>query len=864
MPKNLVIVESPAKAKTIEGYLGKDFKVLSSYGHIRDLAQGGMSIDIENNFTPQYEITAANKLVAELKREVKSADTIWLATDEDREGEAISWHLYEALNLKNKDTKRIAFNEITKSAVLNAIENPREIDKDLVDAQQARRILDRLVGFELSPLLWRRVKPGLSAGRVQSIAVRLLVEREREINAFVTENFFRVKGKFAEDGKKIEATLSKDINNTKNVEAFLEDCKKGTFKVTDVTKTPGTRNPSAPFTTSTLQQEASLKLGYSVSRTMRVAQSLYESGHITYMRTDSVNLSQTAIDAAKESIVKNYGSEFSKPRNYQNKNKGAQEAHEAIRPSEFKISAIKGNKDEQKLYDLIWKRSIASQMSPAKLERTTIRISNGIIKDEFVAKGEVIKFEGFLKVYLESKLDDEEDDKGIEGLLPDLKKGAELDTSSIIAQERYTRSPARYVEASLVKKLEELGIGRPSTYAPTIDTIQNRGYVEKLQREGMEREYQIYTLKGDKVTTSMGTETTGKESNKLSPTDIGLVVTDFLVEHFGEILNYNFTAKVEQEFDEIAQGLKEWTQMIHSFYNPFHEAIEYTLEHSEHVSGERFLGDHPETGEQVIVRIGKFGPLAQIGETTEDNKPKFASLGAQQSIETITLEEALELFKIPFDLEEYEGEPITVATGRYGAYIKWGATNISLPRSEDPLSVDQERAIELIEEKKKADAPVGTYNDEPITKGVGRFGPFLKWKDMYVNVPKKYDFDNLTLAEMEELISLKVEKEANRYILKFPEEKITVENGRWGPFIRVNKKSVNPGKKKDGERYTAEDFEAMTLDEIKKMVKDINPSALPKAKKKAAAKKTAAKKTVKKKPVAKKTTKTTAKTEKKK
>lgn len=830
MSKNLVIVESPAKAKTIEKYLGKDFKVMSSYGHIRDLTQSGMSIDIENDFKPEYEITATKKLIDSLKKEVKNSDTVWLATDEDREGEAISWHLYEALNLKNKDTKRITFNEITKPAVLNAIENPREIDKNLVDAQQARRVLDRLVGFELSPLLWRRVKPGLSAGRVQSVAVRLLVEREREINNFIPENFYRVKGEFSDGKDKLSATLSENLKEEKEVKDFLEKSKSADFEVLNVEKKPIKRNPSAPFTTSTLQQQASLKLGFSVSRTMRIAQSLYEAGHITYMRTDSINLSKTAIDAAKDAIVKNYGARYSNPKNYKTKNKGAQEAHEAIRPTNFLAQTIKGTSDEQKLYDLIWKRSIASQMSPADLERTIIKIGTSNIKHKFIAEGEIIKFDGFLKVYLDSKIEDDDEDNATEGLLPDIKVGTKLKTDVITATERFTRPPARYVEASLVKQLEELGIGRPSTYAPTIDTIQKRGYVEKLQRDGTERNYKVYTLIDNKITNEVNTEITGRDSKKLSPTDIGIIVTDFLIEHFGDILNYNFTAKVEQEFDEIAEGLEEWTEMIRRFYNPFHDSIEYTLENAQHANGERLLGKHPETGEEVIVRMGKYGPIAQIGSNEGNKKAQYASLGPLQSLETITLEEALELFKIPFDLQEYKDQPITVATGRYGAYIKWGNTNISIPKNEDPLSVDQERAIELIEEKIKLDAPIGEYKGHGITKGKGRFGPFIKWNDMFINVPKAYDFDNLSLKEMEELIDKKVEKEANRYILRFPEENISVENGRWGPFIRFGKISVNPGKKENGEKYLAEDFKAMTLEDVLKIVESVKPELIKKKK----------------------------------
>lgn len=754
MAKNLVIVESPAKAKTIEGYLGKDFVVMSSYGHVRDLAKKGVAIDVENNFEPQYEISADKKnVIADLKKKVKEVDTVWLATDEDREGEAISWHLFEALKLKNKDTKRITFNEITKDAVLKAISEPREIDKKLVDAQQARRILDRLVGFELSPVLWKKVKPSLSAGRVQSVAVRLLVEREREITNFKPSNYFRVVGDFKDGKSKISTVFSRNLDSQKEVEDILDKCKNADFTVTDVSKTPGTKNPSAPFTTSTLQQEASLKLGFNVSRTMMVAQSLYEAGHITYMRTDSVNLSDTAIQGAKAAIIKNYGAEYSKPRQYKGKSKGAQEAHEAIRPTNFSVSSISMGRDQERLYDLIWKRSIASQMAPAKLERTTIKISTPAIKEEFIARGEVIKFEGFLKVYLESKIEEEEEDQTIADILPDLKIGASVDVISIIARERFTKHPPRYVEASLVKKLEELGIGRPSTYAPTISTIQKRGYVEKIEREGVEREYLLYTLQENEIKKETASEITGRERNKLSPTDIGMVVTDFLMEHFGDIMDYNFTAEVEEEFDDIAKGLKEWTEMIRRFYDPFHDTVNETLEHSERASGERYLGVDPKSNEKVIVRIGRYGPMAQIGSTDGEEKAKFASLLPHQSIETITLEEALDLFKLPRTLGEFEDKEVKANIGRFGPYVQHNGKFVSL-KEDDPMEISLKRAIEVIKEKRIEDAKkiIKTFpEDDSMQLLNGRWGPYLKIGKNNFKLPKDIEVEKLTYEECIEI-----------------------------------------------------------------------------------------------------------------
>jgi len=765
MAKNLVIVESPAKAKTIEGYLGKDFVVKSSYGHVRDLASKGLAIDIANNFQPEYEVSADKKnVISELKKLVKEAETVWLATDEDREGEAISWHLYETLKLGKKDTKRITFNEITKSAIQRAIQNPREINKELVDAQQARRVLDRLVGFELSPVLWKKVKPSLSAGRVQSVAVRLIVEREKEILAFEPGNYFRLVGDFIAHGQKIKAVLAHNLDDRKQALQFLNECNAVDFEVLEVNKKPAEKHPSAPFTTSTLQQEASLKLGFSVSRTMSVAQKLYEAGHITYMRTDSVNFSDTAMEGAKNAIVANYGANYSNPKRYKNKNTGAQEAHEAIRPTDFLRSSVNAGPDEERLYDLIWKRSIASQMAAAKLERTTIKIGNSQLSDHFAAKGEIIKFDGFLKVYLASNIDDEDDDQELDGLLPDVQQGDALSVEEIIATERFTKAPPRYVEASLVKKLEELGIGRPSTYAPTISTIQKRGYVEKKEREGEERSYEVFTLNNESITEGKSTEITGRDRNKLSPTDIGIVVTDFLVEHFGRILDYNFTAKVEDEFDEIAQGLKEWTAMIKNFYDPFHQNVEETLEHSDRASGERHLGEDPKSGKKVIVRIGRYGPMAQIGDSEEEEKPQFASLLPNQTLNTITLEDALDLFKLPRNLGEYEGKVVKANVGRFGPYIQHDGKFVSL-KEDDPMEVNLSRAIELIEQKKEEDAKkmIKVFEeDETVQILNGRWGPYLKIGKNNFKLPKDIEPEKLTLEECKEIANNQPKKSTAR------------------------------------------------------------------------------------------------------
>jgi DNA topoisomerase-1 len=753
MAKNLVIVESPAKAKTIEGYLGKDFVVKSSYGHVRDLAKKGMAIDIPNNFQPQYEVSLDKKqVVAELKKLTKEAETVWLATDEDREGEAISWHLFETLNLEKKDTKRITFNEITKDAILKAIAKPRNINKELVDAQQARRVLDRIVGFELSPVLWKKVRPSLSAGRVQSVAVRLIVDREREIDKHKSEGFFRVNGLFTAKNGKIKAELSKQLTNESEALNLLNSCKNAEFLVEDVQQKPATKTPAAPFTTSTLQQEASLKLGFSVSRTMSVAQRLYEAGRITYMRTDSVNLSETAMNAAQNEIERAYGKNYSKPTKYKTKNSNAQEAHEAIRPTDFAAHSISGEREEERLYDLIWKRAIASQMAQAQLERTTIKITTNSIAENFVAKGEVIKFDGFLRVYLESNVEqEEEEDEQTEGLLPAVVVGEKVNMDEIIATERFSRAPARYVEASLVKKLEELGIGRPSTYAPTISTIQKRGYVEKKERDGEVRKYLVKKLTNNELIEEEKSEITGKEKNKLSPTDIGIVVTDFLKENFELIMDYNFTAKVEEEFDEIAKGLIDWTKMIHKFYDPFHQSVEKTLEHSERATGERELGIHPVNGKKIIARIGRFGPMVQIGdEQTDGEKPQFASLQKDQSIGNITLDQALELFKLPRLLGEFEEAPVKANVGRFGPYIQHGKIFASIPKEENPISITYERAIEIILEKREADANklIKSFPERDDVQLLnGRWGAYLKIGKDNFKLPKGTEAENLSLDE---------------------------------------------------------------------------------------------------------------------
>ena len=760
MAKNLLIVESPAKAKTIEGYLGKDFTVKSSYGHIRDLVKSEDAIDINNNFNQKYEVPADKKqVVSELKKLAKEADIVWLASDEDREGEAISWHLFETLGLKEPDTRRIVFHEITKPAIMKAIENPRKIDYNLVNAQQARRVLDRLVGFELSPVLWKKVKPSLSAGRVQSVAVRLIVDREREVNKFKSEAAFKIVAIFGTGRNAFKAELPERFAQQDDAEKFLQDCIKAIFDIKSLETRPTKRSPAAPFTTSTLQQEASRKLGYSVARTMQVAQRLYESGYITYMRTDSVNLSDTALNAAEKEIVSAYGDKYHHHRKYKTKSAGAQEAHEAIRPTYFNNHTIDGESNEKRLYELIWKRAIASQMSEAQFEKTVAKISISTRKEELVANGEVMKFDGFLKVYLESS-DDDDDNQTADGenaILPPLTKGQILDLQELTATERFSRPPARYTEASLVKKLEELGIGRPSTYAPTISTIQNRGYVVKEEREGRQRNFRVLTLKGDNITKDTRIENTGAERGKLFPTDIGAVVNDFLVLHFQGIVDFNFTASVEKQFDEIAQGLQDWTKMIRTFYDPFHKDVQSTIETADKATGERELGVHPESGKKMSVRIGRYGPFVQVGDNPSDEseeKPLYASLRTGQSIETISLEEALELFKLPKVLGEYEGKVMKVAIGRFGPYISHNSAFVSVPKEIDPLDVTEEQAIELIEAKRKKDAErlIKSFpEDESVKVLNGRWGPYIEFGKLNVKIPKDKDPLTLTYEECKAL-----------------------------------------------------------------------------------------------------------------
>lgn len=755
---NLVIVESPAKAKTIEGFLGRDFKVKSSYGHVRDLAKKGLSVDVENNFKPDYAVLEdKKKLVAELKALVKKADIVWLATDEDREGEAISWHLYDVLGLKEDQTKRIVFNEITKPAITGAIENPRSINQNLVNAQQARRVLDRLVGFELSPVLWKKVKPSLSAGRVQSVTVRLIVEREREIQDFKAENSFKVTAIFDVDGTDLKADLKTKFKTAKEAKAFLEKCKDAAFTIENLEKKPGKRTPAAPFTTSTLQQEASRKLGFSVAQTMSVAQKLYEAGRITYMRTDSKNLSATAINATKDIIPKMFGDKYLKNRRYSGKSKGAQEAHEAIRPTDLNLSEAGNTNQEQRLYDLIWKRTLATQMADAELERTTITIALNNSEEQFVAKGEVIKFDGFLKVYVESTDDDENAEEKASGLLPPVKKNQALNVKTIDATERFTHHPPRYTEASLVKKLEQLGIGRPSTYAPTISTVQKRGYVVKEDREGEKRNYAQLTLEAGAIEEKTKSEITGAEKKKMFPTDIGMVVNDFLIENFAKILDYNFTADVEKQFDEIAEGKVEWSKMIQDFYKDFHPNVEDTLENAERAKGERYLGDDPKTGKPIYAKIGRFGPMVQKGETESEEKPTFASLQKNQSIQSVTLDEAITLFKLPREVGEYKGEKVTANVGRFGPYVKFKNTFVSLKKDEgdDPLSVTLERSVELIDEKLEQirQSKIKTFEEEPDLEVLkGRYGPYIKYKKKNYKIPKDVTPEDLTLEQCKEII----------------------------------------------------------------------------------------------------------------
>jgi DNA topoisomerase-1 len=855
MAKNLLIVESPAKAKTIEGILGKDFEVKSCFGHIRDLEKNDMGIDVNNNFTPKYIVPAEKeRVVRDLKALAKKADEVWLASDEDREGESISWHLAEVLNLDPKTTKRIVFHEITKPAIQKAVQNPRLINMNLVNAQQARRVVDRLVGFELSPVLWRKIgrQGGLSAGRVQSVAVKLIVEKEREINAFVPTASFKVEASLAATDLNNRTVAFKAegarFNQVTDAEKFLESCVRAKYTVKDIQVRPGKRTPAAPFTTSTLQQEASRKLGYGVSKTMLLAQRLYESGKITYMRTDSVSLSDTAMDAIKEEINKSFGAKYLQVRKYKNKNESAQEAHEAIRPTYMENPTV-NDAELNRLYELIWKRTIASQMSDAEFEKTTAKINISTNNEELTATGEVLKFDGFLKVYMEST-DEEETEEGAESRLPNLTIGQDLAFNQMTATEKFTKHSARYTEASLVKKLEELGIGRPSTYAPTISTIIKRNYVEKKDKEGTRREFRVLRLKDDAIQKITEAENTGAEKSKLFPTDLGLVVTDFLSQHFKDVMDYSFTANIEKEFDEIADGKIKWNTMVGGFYGPFHTGVEHTLETAERAVGERVLGVS-EDGKPITARMGRYGPMVQIGAQTDEDKPKFAKLKATQSIETISMEEALELFKLPLTLGEYEGQEVSVNIGRFGPYVKWGEQFISIPKGEEPTEVDLPRAIAIITAKQVEDAPIGFFDEKPITKGKGRFGPFIKWNDLFINVPRAYNFDTLTQNDCNELIEKKIEKEANRFIQQWPEEKIAIENGRWGPFIRFGKKMLKLTAGPNG-KYSPEELAGIELEEVKKMILVQEPKAFDKKtkaspKKKAPAKKAAVKKAAPKK-----------------
>ena len=854
MAKNLLIVESPAKAKTIEKILGSDFQVKSCFGHIRDLEKAGMGIDIEKNFEPRYIVSEdKEKVVKDLKALASKSGEVWLATDEDREGEAISWHLCEVLGLDPKKTKRIVFHEITKPAIQHAVANPRTLDMNLVNAQQARRILDRIVGFELSPVLWRKMsmRNNLSAGRVQSVAVRLIAEREREINAFVPVSTFKIEGLFtAKDLSDKPVTFvaeGKKQSAVADAEAFLKSCIGADYKVNDIQVKPGKRSPAPPFTTSTLQQEASRKLGYGVSRTMLIAQKLYENGYISYMRTDSVSLSDTALGDITRTVKGMYGDNYHQFRKYKNKNQSAQEAHEAIRPTYMNNSTVE-EPDWKRLYELIWKRTMASQMADAELEKTIAKISISTNKEELTASGEVLKFDGFLKVYREDKDDDEvNEDETQEGMLPPLTIGQQLPLNEMKATERFTRPLPRYTEASLVKKLEELGIGRPSTYAPTISTVLKRGYVEKRDKEGIRREFRVLKLRKDAVTKETEHENTGAEKSKLFPSDLGLVVTDFLKQYFDDIMDYGFTARIEEEFDEVAEGKMKWSEMLKDFYNPFKKDVEKTIETAERIKGERELGVDPESGKPVVARMGRYGPMVQIGHADDDEKPRFAKVPTGQSIETITYDEAMELFKLQGTLGQYEEKDISVNVGRFGPYVKWGEEFISIPRGTDLSAVDLDRAIQLIEEKKHADAPIAMYEDKPVTKGKGRFGPFIKWEGMFINVPRRYNFDALSQADINELIDAKVKKEANRFIQQWPEEKIALENGRWGPFIRFGKKMVKMGRKADETKYTAEEAATISLDDVKKMIEAEIPGAFAKKEKKPAVKKAAKKKAAPKK-----------------
>ena len=816
MAKNLVIVESPAKAKTIEKYLGADFKVVSSYGHISDLPDKELGVDVEKNFMPKYTVSSdKKKLVSELKTLAKKSNTVWLASDEDREGEAIAWHLSNVLELQKENTKRIVFNEITKTAIQHAIEHPRQIDQNLVDAQQARRVLDRLVGYELSPILWRKVQGGLSAGRVQSVTLRLVVEREREIENFVPKETFKVQANFTTaDGSAFTAELSKTFSSEQEALDFLNQNIEAKFHIDSIEKKPATKAPAAPFTTSTLQQEASRKLGFSVSRTMQNAQRLYEAGLITYMRTDSVNLSKQALGQAASVIESNYGKQYVRTHQYVTKKKGAQEAHEAIRPTDLTRMEANVEYDQKRLYDLIWKRTLASQMSLAKLERTVAKIVTDKHSHAFVARGEVVVFDGFLKLYLEGVDDPSDEDQS---LLPAMKKGEVAHAKQITATQRFSRPPYRYSEASLVKKLEELGIGRPSTYAPTISTVLNRKYVAKGTHEGDERTYKQLLLKDNKLTTENKSEKTGSQKGKLVPTDIGFLVNDFLINNFKDIVDYGFTASIEQDFDRVATGNSEWESIMKQFYSNFHPVVEDVKKNATRETGQRILGTDPKTGRQLSVRLGKFGPMAQIGTVDDEEKPLFASIPDTLSLGKITFEEALDLFKLPATIGEYEGLPVQANNGRYGPYVLHNKLFVSLPKGTDPLTVTLEQAISFIEQKRKDDAPIATYEGQGVTKGKGRFGPFIKWNGWFINVSKQYDFDDLSEKDIEELIEAKKKKEAERVVRVWEDEGIRIEKARWGRHNLIKEKTKV-------ELNKTIDAANMTLDQAKEMLSKKKPA----------------------------------------
>ncbi len=804
MSKKLVIVESPAKAKTIKKFLGKDYEVASSYGHIADLPSKELGIDLEN-FTPKYIVSKDKKdVIKKLKKLSKEADEVLLASDEDREGEAIAWHLKNQLKLKDADTSRIVFHEITESAIKNAIKNPRDINYNLVDAQQARRLLDRLVGYQLSPILWRKVKKGLSAGRVQSVAVRLIVDRENEVRKHQAKSTFKVFGNFSNhNNHSFNAVLDQEFSEETAVEKFLTTIKGADYTVSDITTKAAKKSPAPPFTTSTLQQEAARKLGFSVSKTMMLAQKLYENGFITYMRTDSVNLSQDAKKQAVEMITEEFGKNYSKTRHYKTKSKGAQEAHEAIRPTVISRKALQVDFDSNKLYNLIWKRTVASQMADAKIDRTTVKINNNKTTNLFTAKGEVIVFDGFLRLYQETKDNNEEPE--FKGHLPKLEQGESLTKNYIEVVQKFSRPPARYNEAALVKKMEELGIGRPSTYAPTISTIQKRGYIEKKSLEPKERKVTKWILEDGVISKKNEIEKYGNEKNKLIPTDIGIVVNDFLTQYFDHILDYNFTAKIEAELDKIAEGNKKWKDTLKEFYQDFHPIVEDVSKNAVRARGERLLGQDPKTGKNVYVKIGQYGPLVQIGESNEEEKPMFAGAPQGVSLSDITLEQALSMFSFPKNIGQYDGKDVVIATGRYGPYIIYDTKFISIPKNQDPLSITLDQAIDLVQKKLKADEPIASYDNKPVFKGKGRFGPFIKWNDLFINVSKKYDFDNLSEQDIVALIQLKIKKEKEKIVKVWPEEGITLQKGKWGRLVIVKgKKKVMLPKGTDPETISLE------------------------------------------------------------